>query len=225
VTRGLLARALLTATALAVLSPCPRQYTAAQSPPHQHQHEHKASEENGGDKSAGQKEETLKVSFPDLEVSNQRGEKVRLYSDLIKGKVVVVSFFFTSCTYVCPIQGAALSRLRESLGDRLGRDVHFVSISTDPETDTPLRLREWGERFHVGRGWTLVTGEKEEMNSMLAKFTGDVAGARDGHAINVYVGDDKSGRWVVGSGLMGVAEYLAHIEKVTHDDGAIHKGH
>ncbi|MCI0417861.1 MAG: SCO family protein [Acidobacteria bacterium] len=99
-----------------------------------------------------------KSSIPDVVLLNQRGEQVRFYSDLVKNKVVAINFIFTTCTTICPPMGVHFSKLQKLMGKRAGRDFHLISISVDPVTDTPQRLKAWGEKFDAGPGWTLLTG-------------------------------------------------------------------
>src|SRR5665213_1268842 len=77
--------------------------------------------------------------FTDVRLVTQDGHSVRLYSDLLKDKVVVINTFFGTCTGSCPRMASTLSALQERLGDRLGKDVFLLSISVDPENDTPQK--------------------------------------------------------------------------------------
>src|SRR6185369_17077012 len=79
--------------------------------------------------------------FSDVELLNQDGQKLRFYSDVLKNKVVIINTFFTTCTSVCPPLNRNFEKLQEALGDRLGKDAFLVSITVDPETDTPTRLK------------------------------------------------------------------------------------
>jgi len=156
---------------------------------------------------------------PDVEVLNQDGRKLRFYSDLIKGKAVAINFIFTTCTYVCPMQGDNFARLQQALGDRLGKDVHLISISTDPTNDTPQRLKEWGAKFKVRPGWTLVTGGKEEMERLLKDLTGEGAGTGK-HVPATLVGHFDKGVW---SGVYGLADperYLAVFAQIADGPAA-----
>jgi len=145
---------------------------------------------------------------PDVEVLDQDGRKLRFYSDLIKGKTVAINFVFTTCTYVCPMQGGNFARLQLALGERLGKDVHLISITTDPSNDTPQKLKEWGAKYKVRPGWTLVTGGKAEIDELLKELTGEPAGTGK-HVPATLVGDFDRG---LTSGVYGLAEpdrYLA----------------
>lgn len=154
------------------------------------------------------------LEIPDIWLLDQHGKRVRLYSDLIKGKVVVVNFFYTSCTYICPMQGKSLSRLKTALAGRLGRDVFFVSISQDPEIDTTDRLKKWGETFGVSSGWTLVTGEKTVISKLLWEFTGSVIG-QEMHESMVLIGNEKTGVWTTLDGLSLPEDLVKVIDRVS----------
>ena len=145
--------------------------------------------------------------IPDVWVVDQDGNKRRFYTDLVKGKVVAINFVFTSCTYICPMQGKNFGQLQASLGDRLGREVHLVSVSTDPATDTPARLKAWAATFGARPGWTLVTGEREEMDKLLLALTGDASG-QSKHSPVAFVGDLDKGAWVRAYALAEPERYL-----------------
>lgn len=114
-----------------------------------------------------------KPAIPDIEVLDQDGRKQNFYSDLVKDKVVIINFIFTTCKVTCPLSGAHFSKLQTLLGERLGRDVFLISISTDPETDSPEKLKTWGDRFKAKTGWTLITGESEKLAQLLRALKGD----------------------------------------------------
>jgi cytochrome oxidase Cu insertion factor (SCO1/SenC/PrrC family) len=188
---------------------------------HQHAHEHRAAAPRpaaGPPAPKAGKPGVIqvgheKVSIPDVEVLDQDGRKVRFYSDLFKGRVVVLSFFFTSCTYICPMQGQTLAKLRASLADRLGKEVFFVSVSKDPLTDTPERLKLWGEHFGVGHGWTLVTGAEGTMKQLLWDLIGEHPG-RQLHDAVVLIGNDRTGVWEDAAGLSSTERLVEIINRV-----------
>ena len=155
-----------------------------------------------------------KKAIPDAELFNQDGKKIHFYSDLIKDKVVIVSLFFTSCSSICPMQGESLSKLQATLGDRLGRDVYLVSVSMDPEGDPPERLKIWGLQFGAKPGWTLVTGRKSEIDKVAMALTGAPA-VKGEHSPVVFVGSDKTGRWIRAYGLAEPAKFDSLIAEVT----------
>src|ERR1043165_5844285 len=118
----------------------------------------------------------IQIEIPDLTVVDQDGIKRRFYSDLIKDKVVILSFFFTSCPTMCPVMNNTLGKLQTTLGDRLGKDVFIVTVTKDPQTDTPARLKTWGQSLHMKPGWTMVTGDMQAIGKIVLAFTGDPLG-------------------------------------------------
>ena len=155
----------------------------------------------------------VRVEIPDLALLDQDGRKVRFYSDLLKDKVVVMSFFYTSCEYLCSMQGEVFSKLQALLGERAGKSVFLVSVTLDPATDTPERLKAWGARYGVKPGWTLVTGEEPEMNKLLVKMTGSSAG-RNMHSSVTIIGNDRRGAWVGADGVGAPEDLLKIIDEV-----------
>jgi protein SCO1 len=142
-----------------------------------------------------------KVRIYDLSLLDERGKKIRFHSDLLKGKTVVMGFFYTSCQYICTMQGELFSRLQAGLGDRLGRDVHLVLVSMDPAADTPRRLRKWGAKYGIRPGWTLVTGDPNELTNILLAFTGNMAGKVEMHSSTLFIQDGATGSWFTTEGL------------------------
>jgi protein SCO1/2 len=157
--------------------------------------------------------EELRKSFPEVLVSDQDGRRVHFYSDLIKGRVVVVSFIYSTCTSTCPMQAQLFSQLQKRLGERLGKDVHLISITMDPLNDTPERLKAWGAKFKARHGWTLVTGEKTEMERLLLALKGDASG-RGMHTPIVLIYNDSDGAWARTSGLTSPEEVIELIDGV-----------
>ena len=101
--------------------------------------------------------------FPNVPVVTQNGRTVRFYDDLIKDKVVVISIFYARCDEACPRINRNLEKAQELLGERMGRDVFFVSMSIKPDEDTPDKLREFAKTFHAGPGWTFITGKPDNI--------------------------------------------------------------
>jgi len=166
----------------------------------------------------------LEPSIPDVDVFDQDGKRIHFYSDLIKGKVVVISFLFTTCKLYCPMQGENLSKLQGALGARLGRDINLITVSVDPETDTPERLKAWGAMFGAKPGWTFVTGAKPEIDKVSMALTGAEA-IKGAHSAVVYIGNDKTGIWTRAYGLHDLERFSKIIEEVTNSSptGSDHK--
>lgn len=144
--------------------------------------------------------------FPNPELVTQDGRKVRFYDDLIKGKSVAVNTFFTVCTDVCPLSTAKMLQLQQRLGDRVGRDIHFYSLSVDPIGDTPAAMKAYAQRYGVGPGWTFLSGKPEDIRLITQRLGLGVVGAtdpRESHSATLMVGHEPSGRWMKHSSTDG----------------------
>lgn len=138
--------------------------------------------------------------FTNLEVRDQDGRVLKFYDDVLKDKLVVISFIYTSCQDICPLTTARLAQVKDKLGERMGRDVFFVSLSVDPEFDTPERLKGFANAFNTGRGWTLITGTPENIRVIKAKL-GDRSQKVWEHRNEVVLGNDRTGEWARNSAL------------------------
>jgi protein SCO1/2 len=156
--------------------------------------------------------------FSDVELLDQDGRKVRFYSDMLKGKTVVINAFFTTCTSVCPPMNRNLEKVQEALGDRLGKDVFIVSISVDPTTDTPPRLKEYAQRFHAKPGWTFLTGKKENVDWALYKV-GQYVESKDDHTTVIIIGNEATGLWKKALGMAKPTELIPIVYSVADDKG------
>ena len=154
--------------------------------------------------------------FSDVELINQDGQKMRFYSDVLRDKVVVINTFFTNCTGSCPLMNRNLEKVQEALGDRLGKDAFLVSMSVDPEIDTPVRLKEYSRRFHARPGWIFLTGKKENVDWALYKL-GQYVETKDGHTTIIIIGNEPKGLWKKAFGLAKADELMKIVEDVIND--------
>ena len=210
-------KTLLIALALAVFAPQAGPLFAQ----HEH-HQHQAAAAAEPEKLEAQPVSGLNI--PDVPVMDQDGNTVRFYSDLVKGKVVAVNFVFTTCTTICPPMGANFARLQKILGERAGQGVHLISVSVDPSTDTPERMKAWGAKFGAGPGWTLVTGDRNEITRLLKAlgvYTPDI----NDHSPLVLVGNDPKGQWTRAYGLAAPAKVAELIDGVAAPAEAAHAHH
>ncbi|KIF61305.1 electron transporter SenC [Pseudomonas fluorescens] len=141
--------------------------------------------------------------FPNILLTDQDGRQVRFFDDLIKDKVVVINFIFTSCSDSCPLETARLRQVQKLLGDRVGKDIFFYSITIDPLSDTPEVLKAYAQRFKVGPGWKFLTGEFEDVTELRKKLGLFIEGVDNGrtkdHNLSLIVGNQSTGRWMKAS--------------------------
>jgi protein SCO1/2 len=150
------------------------------------------------------------LRIPDVTLLDQDGRPVRFWSDVVRGRVVAVSFVFTTCTTICPPLGANYARLRNLLGSRAGSSVELISVSIDPENDTPARLKAWAAKFGAGPGWTLLTGAPADVERLLRGLQVYTPNFRD-HSPLILVGNAATGTWQRISGLAPATEIAAQL--------------
>jgi protein SCO1/2 len=136
--------------------------------------------------------------FPNVPLTNQDGETLHFYDDVIKGKVVSINFMFTSCGDSCPLETAKLRKVQQMLGEHAGKDVYMYSITVDPDRDTPAALKAYMQKFNIGPGWQFLTGKKEDIDLIrkkLGMYTEDEQQLSD-HQINFVLGNERTGQWL-----------------------------
>jgi protein SCO1/2 len=154
--------------------------------------------------------------FTDTILIDQDGIDRRFYSDLVRGKIVVIHVMFTTCKDSCPIMAKNFLRIQESLGPRIGKDVHMLSISIDPETDNPVRLKEYAERYKARPGWFVLGGKKENVELILRKLGLFVEHKQD-HLNLFLIGNDRTGLWKKALGVADPEKLAEIVNSVVHD--------
>ena len=142
--------------------------------------------------------------FPNVELITQDGTPVRFYDDLLKGKSVAINVIYTRCKDECPLETARLVQLQRLLGERMGKDIFFYSISIDPGYDTPKVLKAYTEKYGVGPGWLFLTGKPEDIKLVAKKIglsRGSDSANKDGHTASLMVGDVGAGQWMRNSAV------------------------
>jgi len=137
--------------------------------------------------------------IPNTPIYNQDGKQLNFYNDLVKDKIVAINFIFTTCTASCPPLTATFRRVQQTAAER-GLDIKLISVSVDPTVDTPERLHDFAEKFKAAPGWTFVTGDKGEIDSLLNALGVAVANKND-HTPMVMIGNDAVDYWTRAYGL------------------------
>jgi protein SCO1 len=157
--------------------------------------------------------------FSDVELINHEGSPMRFYSDLIKGKVVVISTFFAQCAGVCPILNRKIQAIQEALTERVGNDLHIISLTVDPQNDTPEKLSAYAKLFNAQPGWHFISGPEQNLRAALAKLGMNVSD-REQHSNTIIIGNDNTGLWKKAFGLAKEDELIRIVESVLHDTGS-----
>jgi protein SCO1/2 len=156
-----------------------------------------------------------RYELPDLTMLNQTGEPVPVRSVLEGDEAVMVNFIFTTCTTICPVMSATFTQVQEELGPEREK-VRMVSISIDPEHDTPERLREYAQRYKAGAGWVFLTGSLDDSIAVQKAF--DVyRGNKMSHEPTTLLRISEGGAWVrldgIASAAQIVSEYRASAQR------------
>ncbi len=134
--------------------------------------------------------------FTTLALRTQEGRKVRFFADVLQGRTVLINVIYTNCKDACPLITQQLNAVRQSLpADALGKQVHFVSISSDPVRDTPQALKKFARQQSADvEGWTFLTGRKENVDTILKKL-GQYSETIEGHSTMFIAGNVPAKRW------------------------------
>lgn len=160
--------------------------------------------------------------FTDVVLLNQNNEQMRLYSDLLKGKVVIINAFFATCQGSCLPMSRNLEKVQEALGERLGKEASIISISVDPTVDTPASLKEYAKKVHARPGWYFLTGDKKNVDLALYKL-GQYVENKENHLNIFIIGNERTGLWKKAFGLARSDELIKVVESVLKDEPASEK--
>ena len=138
--------------------------------------------------------------FPNIVLRTHNNQPLRFYDDLLRGKVVLINFFYVTCGDICPLMTANLVQVQAALGERLGREIFMYSITLDPQTDTPEVLKQYAEGYGAKPGWYFLTGQNEEIQSLrrtLGLYDRDprIDADKTQHTGLLVYGNEATGRW------------------------------
>jgi protein SCO1/2 len=171
---------------------------------------------SGGDtketkwKTVSPREKIRRRHFPNVTLTTHEGKKVKFYDDLMKDKIVVLNFMYATCEGVCPRITSNLQQVQKMLGERVGKDIFFYSITLKPEKDTPAVLKNHVKMHKIKPGWLFLTGAPKDVELLRRKlgFTDpDPARDRDtsNHIGNVRYGNEALMLWAAAPGLSKAA--------------------
>lgn len=146
------------------------------------------------------------AKIPNARIYDQNGQQLNFYNDLVKGKTVAINFIFTTCTASCPPLTATFRRVQLNAEERK-LPLQLISISVDPTVDTPERLHAFAEKFNAGPGWTFVTGDKGEIDTLLQGLGAAVANKND-HTPMIMIGNDTADYWTRAYGLSSPSQLV-----------------
>jgi protein SCO1/2 len=138
----------------------------------------------------------LRKHFPNVPLINQDKKRVHFYDDLIKGKIVVIQFMFSNCEKLCPMVTPNLVKVQKELQRQAPGQVSLVSITVDPEHDTPELLKAYSQKFHVQPGWQFLTGRRADIDRIRRELgVYDPEDQQFEHMNVLTVGNEPAGDW------------------------------
>ena len=155
---------------------------------------------------------TAEYKLPPVKLVRDDGVTVSLPEELDDGRPVVLDFIYTTCTTICPVMSQIFTQLQAKLGDERDR-VHLVSISIDPEQDTPARLAEYARRFHAGPQWRHYTGTAEASVAVQRAFDA-YRGDKMDHTPVTFLRAAHGRRWVRLDGFASSDELVRELRQL-----------
>ena len=150
-------------------------------------------------------------SVPDVTLVDQNGKRVNLKKFLESDKTVVVDFIFGTCTTICPVLSAGYVSLQNKLGADSTK-IHLVSISIDPENDTPKVMKEYLKRYNAKPGWDFLTGSRKDIDTVMRAFNAYIPNKMSHFPLNL-IHSPSDGKWIRIFGLLSSSEFLGEYQK------------
>jgi protein SCO1/2 len=151
-------------------------------------------------------------SIPDVVLVNQDGEKVHFRKFLETDKPVMLDFIYGTCTTICPVLSATFVNFQRKMGPDSAK-VRLVSISIDPENDTPKVMKDYLKKYHAKPGWDFLTGSREDIDKVMRAFNSYISNKMF-HFPLTLIRSPKDGRWIRINGLMSSSELMSEYQKV-----------
>jgi cytochrome oxidase Cu insertion factor (SCO1/SenC/PrrC family) len=164
-------------------------------------------------------EQKARNYFTDLEVVDQNGARHRFYTDVIRGRVVLINFVYTHCKDACPMATQKLTQVRELLDESINKQIWFVSISIDPENDTPGAMKAFMNKLQVDENrWLFLTGEKRNLD-LIVKRLGQYANQIEAHSTLMLAGNDRTRHWIRVMPMASPSGVAQQLQALVDDSG------
>lgn len=151
-------------------------------------------------------------SIPNVALINQDGKKVRLATLLNSDQPVIVDFIYGTCTTICPVLSAGYANLQGKLG--AGSQMpRLISITIDPEHDSPNVMKEYLKRYRAKPGWDFLTGSRADIDTVMKGFNAYIPDKMSHYPLNL-IRSPKDGSWVRLFGIMSSREFLEEYQSV-----------
>lgn len=140
----------------------------------------------------------------DIELITSTGGKTTLLKELDTTDPVILNFIFTTCTAICPIMSGTFAQVNKKLNNK---PVKMISISIDPEFDTPKTLQTYAKKFNANKKWHFYTGSTNDIINIQKSFS-DYRGNKMNHAPNTFMRATKDSKWIKINGFISSKELV-----------------
>ncbi|GAB3669765.1 SCO family protein [Ramlibacter alkalitolerans] len=178
----------------------------------EHQHHHHHQHEAGA--TPGYARQVAQYRLPAITLVRADGSSAAFPQEIDDGRPVLLNFIYTSCTAICPILSQSFAEFQHRLGGAR-EQVRMVSVSIDPEEDTPRRLTEYAKRFDAGRQWGFYTGSLAASVTLQKAFQ-SYFGDKMHHRPVTFLRAAPGQPWVRLDGFTSPDELLAEYRRLVH---------
>lgn len=155
---------------------------------------------------------TEKLTIPNVTLINQDGKRVSFKNIIESDKPVILDFIFGTCTTICPVLSAGYVSLQKKLGEDSGR-IHLISISIDPENDSPKVMKEYLKRYRAKPGWDFLTGSRKDIDAVMRAFNAYIPNKMSHYALTLIHTPKSSDQWIRIYGIMSSSEFIDETRK------------
>jgi protein SCO1/2 len=153
------------------------------------------------------------IKVPHADLLDQNAVPVKFAEDVVGDKIIAINFIYTQCGTACPIVSAIFEKLQTQLGEKLKQDVRMVSLSINPVSDTPEKLKAYAAHFHAQPEWLWLTGEKTQVDALLKELGVYDADYRN-HAPVILIGNPTRSAWTRFNGFTSHETLAAKIDEL-----------
>jgi len=153
-----------------------------------------------------------KYTVPDVTLVNQDGKKVKLHTLINSGKPVMLDFIYGTCTTICPVLSAGFTNLQNKLGQDAAK-VQLISVTIDPEYDTPAVMKDYLKRFRAKPGWDFLTGSRENIDRVMRAFNAYVPNKMAHYPLTLLKAPN-SDQWVRIYGMVGMSVLMTEYKEL-----------
>ena len=140
-------------------------------------------------------DEKARQYFSNVELIDQDGQRLHFYDDVLRDRVVVISFIFTNCQGACPLMTRNLTMIRDMLPEVERNEIQFVSISLDPVRDTPAAMKKFAQTHDADQdGWLFLTGQPDNVN-FVTKRLGSYTDDLEAHTTVLIAANVRNAHW------------------------------